>query len=710
MNYSAWNSLTRRKRNPALLPAHLVVEFDRTRRSKIMSHKLGSVDFSERRDISSDRQRVIDSEIGNISVTDGFKYKNVGHVYSTSEVVGKEGVDYSYEIYAHGHPLGGDNAGKESCSRSGLMCRRGAGTDGVCDPGACVIGTLNRVNDNKWKYTSSSTYGSSPSLPVIYYLPADKVVELRTVVRGEYYTYTPDGSPRALQITTPASVTRKIYLPPKFYYSDDFIDSEIERTDARLVDVAKRPTSSVVGVESRKPRFVQRVLASAYPGTSEGYLNERLNAPATDEIRNALMVVFSGLDAEWVVRCDSIIDEEFLEGWNGLEFISAVFDRVKELFQSIIQVSGSSLSTPKVSYSRDTISRPVYSRLPGLAEAYLKGSVEPGEDEPARWLTSGTDEFLSNKKDSVAAFYSDYLDPDTCNPELLDWLAQHVGLFGDLWDSRWSNKIKRAFIKNSFGWWDRERSVTLPGLGEVLTMKGEALEQFPFTQSEWVIENSNLLKIKLDEVETINLLRDPGSGQVELISPLSPFKIKTYSDLTERVSLISTDQVTIDKSLWNGLMEAKGSLLGAVFLSSLFGLKSHSSQELEIVDADRKILRPKTGLRAAEISAPVLLPYKSEVLQVGNLTDASVRNYSNQLVAGVSRVGSIEGSNNVFFRVPYYYNRDGKSWDAVSYIARNWMPSNLNVRVQYAYLSAGLWKVGDAFFEPDVNISEAQAG
>jgi hypothetical protein len=52
--------------------------------------------------------------------------------------------------------------------------------------------------------------------------------------------------------------------------------------------------------------------------------------------------------------------------------------------------------------------------------------------------------------------------------------------------------------------------------------------------------------------------------------------------------------------------------------------------------------------------------------------------------------------------VPYYYNRDGRSWDKVSYIAKNWMPSHLNVKVQYAYLSADLWSVGDAFFEPEI--------
>jgi hypothetical protein len=34
------------------------------------------------------------------------------------------------------------------------------------------------------------------------------------------------------------------------------------------------------------------------------------------------------------------------------------------------------------------------------------------------------------------------------------------------------------------------------------------------------------------------------------------------------------------------------------------------------------------------------------------------------------------------------------------------MPSNFNVRVQYAYLSADLWAVGDAFFEPQLRSDE----
>ena len=213
--------------------------------------------------------------------------------------------------------------------------------------------------------------------------------------------------------------------------------------------------------------------------------------------------------------------------------------------------------------------------------------------------------------------------------------------------------------------------------------------------SSWSGNGDNLLGIKLDEIETISV--ENGTIVSDQI-----FKVKTYSETTDQISLFSTDTARVDKSLWNGLIEAKGSLLSVAFLSSVFGLKAHSPVELQIVDLERKIFRPKTGLRNAEITAPILLPYKQDVIQVGTVKDASVGNYTNQLVAGVSRVSSVSESRNVFFRVPYYYNRDGKSWDRVSYIAKNWMPSNLNVRVQYPYLSAGLWAVGDAFFEPKV--------
>ena len=721
MNTSAWNSLRSKSRNPALLPAHITVEFDRTKKNRIFAHKLGSVDFSARRDVNADRQTVIDKEIGNIGIN-GFKYKNIGHVYSGG-VVSSSLVSggSTYPIHSHGLPLGGtEHAGMESCSRYGLKCQAGAGTDSLCDPGRCIIGTLERVNEGKWKYTSKNTYGTS-SVPVVYYLPAERSVVLKTVLRGHYTTYSGAGAPLRVSVNKPASASTKIYLPPKFYYSKDFIDTAIVTTDERLRDVARKPATTTVGLSNRKARFVQNIIISAYPGTSEGYLNDRLHVTATEEIKNALLASFSGLDTEWAERCVDIINEEFsyryARIYDGLDLISAVYDRVKSLFGSILQVTQSSLLNPRISFGKESISRPVYSRLPGLAEGYRSDPFFSDVETPTQWLVSGTDEFLSKKKDSIASFYADYLDPDTCNPALLDWLAQHVGLFGSFWNELWDDKIKRALIKNSFGWWDRELSAVIPALGTVLTAKGDALEKFPFTQPEWSLDptttawsgssfswssfsswsgnGDNLLGIKLDEIETISV--ENGTIASDQI-----FKVKTYSETTDRISLFFADMARVDKSLWNGLIEAKGSLLSVAFLSSVFGLKAHSPAELQIVDLERKIFRPKTGLRNAEITAPILLPYKQDVIQVGTVEDSSVGNYTNQLVAGVSRVSSVSESHNVFFRVPYYYNRNGKSWDRVSYIAKNWMPSNLNVRVQYAHLSASLWAVGDAFFEPEV--------
>ena len=704
MNTSAWNSLRGKSRNPALLSGHIVVEFDRTKKSRIFAHKLGSVDFSERRDINADRQSVIDREIGNLGIN-GFKYKNVGHVYSENVVSAPSGAGNIYPIYSHGHPLGGtERAGMESCSRHGLMCQAGAGTNSLCQPGKCVIGTLERVNSGKWKYTSKNTYGT-PALPVVYYLPAQASVDLKTIVRGHYTTYSGTGAPSKVSVNKPASISSVIYLPPKFYYSEDFIDTAIVTTDRRLENVTIKPTTITVGLSDRKARFVQNIIISAYPGTSEGYLNDRLHVTATQEIRDTLLESFSGLDQEWAKKCTEIINQEFSyrysKVYSGLDLILIVYDRVKTLFNSILQVTRSSLLSPSLSFGSESISRPVYSRLPGLAEGYRSDPSFSDVKTPTQWLVSGTDEFLSKKKDSIASFYSDYLDPDTCNPALLDWLGQHVGLFGDLWNDLWDDKVKRALIKNSFGWWDRESSANVPALGVVLTAKGEALSKFPFTQPEWSVNletaPDNLLSVKLDEINTVYV--DNG-----VIASDQIFKIKTYSGTTGKVSLVSTNQVRLDKSKWNGLIEAKGSLLGLAFLSSVFGLKAHSPAELQIVNLERGIFKPKTGLRSAEVLAPILLPYKQDVAQVGAAKDASVKNYTNQLVAEVSRVSSTDSSNNTFFRMPYYYNRNGKSWDRVSYIAKNWMPSNLNVRVQYAYLSADLWAVGDAFFELKVAV------
>ena len=113
-------------------------------------------------------------------------------------------------------------------------------------------------------------------------------------------------------------------------------------------------------------------------------------------------------------------------------------------------------------------------------------------------------------------------------------------------------------------------------------------------------------------------------------------------------------------------------------------------------------LRVKSGLRGKENIAPTLMPTKYTLPQVGTDNDKSINVYENQLVAGVTSITTPEEANNVFFRLPFYYNRDGKTWNLVESIAKYWMSGSLNSRPQYAFLAADLWQQGDAFFEPEI--------
>lgn len=710
MNLSVWDSIQSRKNNPSLSSAHIILEFDRTKKQKIFAHKLGNIVF-ESRDINSPRDRVISVQSGNLTL-DGFVYKNIGHTYSDTEVISEDPTLGGFPIYAHGHPLGGtEHGGMESCSRIGLICKDGEGEDTLCNPGKCIIGKLSHVRNKKWKYQSSNTYNSNA--PLVYYLNAEKEVSLHSVLRGKAITFTESG-PLTLDIDTPASKYSKIYLPPKYYFSEDFIDQAIKVIDERLDAINNPPKTNVIGLENRKDRFISSFITLLYPQKSDGYISLVLYEDGVrEEVKGEMLQVFSTLPTEWYEQCALIIEEEYLYReariHDNFKFIVTVYNRVKELFNNIIQVTKSSLKRGVLEYSKNDIARPVYSRLPGISEAYRSDPLFSENESPAQWLTSGVDEFLSSKKDQIASFYQNYLDLETCSPLVLDWLAQHVGLFGDLWDERWERKIKVAMIENAFGWYDREKTFTLPGVGEIKTPKGEALNKFPFISSQlWTTnpsqDNSN--KIKFDEVSSLTY------NSNVLISEYL-YKEKAYNSTSKILSLSPTNSIKIYDGKWNGLMESKGSALSFAFLSSIFDLKAHTEEEIEVKNtsiltkedgttSEVLVRRPKNGLRNVEIDAPPLWPYKSEILQVGGESDLAINNYSNQIVAGVSRVTSVEDSKNVFFRVPYYYNRDGKSWDRVNYISKNWLPDNLNKHIQYAYLSADLWAVGDGFFEPEI--------
>lgn len=710
MNLSVWDSIQSRKNNPSLSSAHIILEFDRTKKQKIFAHKLGNIVF-EPKDINSPRNRVISVQSGNLTL-DGFVYKNIGHTYSDTEVISEDPTLGGFPIYAHGHPLGGtEHGGMESCSRIGLICKDGEGEDTLCNPGKCIIGKLSYVRNKKWKYQSSNTYNSNA--PLVYYLNAEREVSLHSVLRGKAITFTESG-PLTLDIDAPASKYSKIYLPPKYYFSEDFIDQAIRVIDERLDAINNPPKTNVIGLENRKDRFISSFMTLLYPQKSDGYISLVLYEDGVrEEVKHEMLQVFSTLPTEWYEQCALIIEEEYLykevRVHDNFKFIVTIYNRVKELFNNIIQVAKSSLKRGVLEYSKGDIARPVYSRLPGISEAYRSDPLFSENESPAQWLTSGVDEFLSSKKDQIASFYQNYLDLETCSPLVLDWLAQHVGLFGDLWDGRWERKIKVAMIENAFGWYDREKTFTLPGVGEIKTPKGEALNKFPFISSQlWTTnpsqDNSN--KIKFDEVSSLTY------NSNALVSEYL-YKEKAYNSTSKILSLSPTNSIKIYDGKWNGLMESKGSVLSFAFLSSIFDLKAHTEEEVEIKNtsiltkedgttSEVLVRRPKNGLRNVEINAPPLWPYKSEILQVGGESDLAINNYSNQIVAGVSRVTSVEDSKNVFFRVPYYYNRDGKSWDRVNYISKNWLPDNLNKHIQYAYLSADLWAVGDGFFEPEI--------
>ena len=325
----------------------------------------------------------------------------------------------------------------------------------------------------------------------------------------------------------------------------------------------------------------------------------------------------------------------------------------------------------------------------------------------AKWILAGADEFLREKKYDIESFYYTYLDPTECSPKNLDWLAQHVGLSGEVWNLNWNADHKRALIKNALGWFETSMTQNVANK-EYKTIKGEVLDLHPFTSAPWrdteEIKNDSevdVSEVDLSKISTISINN--------LFSSVA-LSGSTYQDFSSK----NVDSFSVYKEDWDGLLPSKGSLLTLIFLFSLFGVKAHTAEELDISNVKLKdnnkisaILRPKSGLRSLEINAPILLPTKYSVTQVGTEDDYSVGAYNNQLVADRTSVTSIEESKNVFFRLPYYYNRDGRTWDLVKSIAEYWTSGTLNARVQYAYLSADLWKIGDAFFEPEIQTDEA---
>lgn len=83
--------------------------------------------------------------------------------------------------------------------------------------------------------------------------------------------------------------------------------------------------------------------------------------------------------------------------------------------------------------------RPIFSRLPQVYQ----------DNEIADWLTSFWDQLLVD----VKAKYDDLprqLNPLTCDPEYLDFLAPILGWTSEVWDKDWPVNSKRQLLANSY--------------------------------------------------------------------------------------------------------------------------------------------------------------------------------------------------------------------------------------------------------------------
>ena len=739
---SIWDQNNRKFIRRGFKVARFTSEFERTKNLKIVEHSLGEVNFNFRLELNSDRNNVIDRDIKKID-SSGFKYENVGNVYFTEDNLQTANDDGEYDILAHGEPVPGDlSGGNENCAVEGMICTDGTNKD--CKPGKCLIGKLKKVSNYKWKYTSEATFNGTK---LEYFIGGKEFVELKTIIRGNHKN--PDGI--QVLVDKPASKNTIVYLPPVGYAGSVFSETYVKFFNLTM---ALDGSDTFNGIVTTEEDFIRQIIDRGYKGLysletgptyssiCEGNLDRKIIISIEDLIFSLPEVwknkVKSYMEAKWDIKHTTYETNR--------EFITTTYRYMRSLFTKITQSTKSGFKRSSIRSISGEDARPIYLRLPASSSSYRPegyediliigegkdrfklpvSSLEIGSivstpdrktayqflprviteesdrrrfrmspvyssrtkeelysplDEKswsvviedllpkspvARWILAGADEFLREKKHDIEDFYYTYLDPTECSPKNLDWLAQHVGLSAPVWNTDWTAEYKRALIKNSLGWFDREL-VQEVNNKEYKTIKGEVLSEHPFNAAPW---------------------RDTEEAPED--------KVDLF-----RVDLSATfsQDLSVYKKEWDGLGESKGSILTLIFLFSLFKIKAYT--EGEIVSEKGKF-QVKSGLRSQEVSAPILLPTKYDLAQVGTLDQYRVGAFENQLVAGRTRIATAEEVNNIFFRLPFYYNRDGKSWDLVQSIASYWVQAKLNPRVQYAYLAAGLWKQGDAFFDPGI--------
>ena len=740
---SIWDQKNRKFIRRGFKPAKVTSEFQRTKKLRIFDHTLGEINFNAKLELNNERNETISRDIKKLD-SSGFLYESIGNVYFPDGELLRKNSQGEFEVYSHGEPVPGDlSGGNENCATQGLRCADG--TDKDCAPGKCIIGKLKKISNYKWKYTSENSYEGTK---LEYFIGGKEFVELKTIIRGTYIN--PDGT--ELKINKPASKGTTIFLPPANYIDKVFTAEILKIFNYTLELSGEDP---LIGIVYPEEDFIRQVLDLAYKdlyGLETGPTYSSLcDAAVSEEVVNAINDLLFSLDKVWKEAIGEIMDERWLNRFvnheTNREFITYVFRDLKEMFTQCFQITTSGVKQSRIKNISDENVRPIYFRLPEASGGYrseesennivigeeadrfnlpissleigtivtttdrkiafkflprvindteertkykmspivssrtkeeLYSPLDPNswyklleDDLPpapvAKWILSGADEFLREKKYDIESFYYTYLDPTECSPKNLDWLAQHVGLSGPIWNTQWKQEHKRALIKNALGWFNEELETSIGGR-TYKSLKGEVLQEHPFNTSTW-----------RDEEATPNDEKD--------LSEIS-------------LSRLNQETFSVFKKEWKGLMETKGTLVSLVFLFSLFEIKSHSRQEVyELQDGEYIV---NSGLRSYEASAPVLTPVKYDVAQVGDMDDALRGSFSNQLIAGTTAVANAEFSDNVFFRMPFYYNRNGKTWDTVESLIEYWTSARLNTRVQYAYLAADLWRQGDAYFDPRI--------
>lgn len=627
---SSWDrSRTPKQVSPAFI-FHLpkvIFEFENRGRKRIFSHTPAYVRTGQS-EIAASRDRIIKENLSN-----GL-YHSISNTHVSATVLDEENT-----ILAHGAKR---SDGYENCSVIGAECVQGD-SDGRCERGKCAIGRLSKVQGRSlWRYDSLTVPG------LYYYVKGERSVELKHVGRGKFTL--PAGS-GTLSVSKVASIATTIYLPPSSYSQETF---------TRRIISYYRSDGSLRSLQDSCDDFVRLVL-----GTDIG--SELLG----DGVRSRLDQAFiSQLPDVWADLLREAVTEYADDNplLTNKEFLIGVYELLSNYYNKCVQESVNGFKPSKLNPYID-ISRPVYNRLPGISGAY-NSQDEP--DNPSKWLVSGADESLSHSKTLIDRFYSIYLDPETAYPLCLDWIAQHMGFVGGMWDLDWDSSVKRLLLKNA-----HVNSVDENDSFWTRVPSGDTLTRLDRSRIEGVEVNGS-------EVQTAY-----------------HFMQKIYNTTTKLTSLAPLNTITVDVSEWPGLIPARGSMASLLFLFKVFGIRAITGEEL-VYDAEGEVFRVRSGLRRSEQNAPINIPYGCDVLHVGTEEDAEVGNYPNQLIAGVGVCQDNESSNTVVIRLPFYYNRDGRTWDTVNLIVENWMPATVQSRVQYGYAAAGLLAADDVFFEPEV--------